>query len=49
MATGNIFLAKATDDGARAALGLVIAIIVVDLAVKLYRQRTRIRAPKLVG
>ena len=49
MAVGDIFLAKATDDGARAALGLVVAIIVIDLAVKLYRQRTRIRAPKLAG
>jgi len=46
---GGIFQAQATDDGARAALGLVIAIIVVDLVVKLYRQRTRIRAPKLAG
>jgi hypothetical protein len=49
ISVGGIFLAKATDDGARAALGLVVAIIVVDLAVKLYRQRTRIRAPKLAG
>lgn len=49
VAAGDIFQAKATDDGARGALALVIAIIVVDLLVKLYRQRTRIRAPKLAG
>jgi hypothetical protein len=49
IAAGDIFLAKATNDGARAALALVIAIIVVDLLVKLHRQRARIRVPKLVG
>lgn len=46
---GDIFLAKPSDDGARGALALVLAIIVVDLMVKLYRRRTRIRVPKLAG
>lgn len=46
---GDIFLAKPTNDGARAGLALVILIIVLDLAVKLYRRRPRIRAPKLAG
>lgn len=48
VAVGDIFVAKASDDGARGALALVIAIIVVDMLVKLYR-RTRIRAPKPAG
>lgn len=46
---GDIFLAEATDDGARGALVLVIAIVVVDLLVKAHRRRTRIHAPKLAG
>lgn len=49
LAAGDIFLAKATNDGARGALALVIAIIVVDLLARLYRQRTRIRVPKIAG
>ena len=48
VAVGDIFVAKASDDGARGALALVVAIIVADLLVKLYR-RTRIRAPELAG
>ena len=49
VAVGDIFVAKASDDGARGALALVIAIIVVDLLVKAYRWRARIHAPKLAG
>lgn len=49
VAVGDIFVAKATDDGARAALALVIAIIVAELLAKAYQRRTRIRAPKLAG
>ena len=49
IAAGDIFLAKATDDGARSALALVILILVVDLAYKLYRRRPRIHAPKVAG
>lgn len=49
LGAGDIFQAKATNDGAKAAIGLVILIIVVDLAFKLYRQRTRIRMPKIAG
>jgi hypothetical protein len=40
---GNIFLAEATDDGARFGIGIVIAIIGIDLFVQLERKRTRIR------
>lgn len=47
MMAGDIFLSPATDEGAKAALGLVVAIIVVDLAYGLYRRRPRIRAPKI--
>lgn len=47
MMAGDIFLSPATDEGAKAALGLVVAIIVVDLAYGLYRRRTQIRAPKI--
>jgi hypothetical protein len=39
---GAIVLAKPTNDGARAALVLVLAIVVIDVAVQLYRQRTRL-------
>ncbi len=49
IAAGDIFQAKPTNDGAKAALGLVALIIVVDLAVKWYRRRTPIRLPKIVG
>lgn len=49
LAAGDIFQAKATNDGARGGIALVILIIVVNLACDLYRQRTRIRPPKLAG
>ncbi|MHB1056334.1 MAG: hypothetical protein ACYC0F_00445 [Rhodanobacter sp.] len=49
LAAGDIFQARLTDDGAKGALGLVVLIIVVDLACKLYRQRTRIRFPQVAG
>lgn len=49
LAAGAIFQAKATDDGAKAAIGLVILIIGVDLVCNLYRQRTRIRPLKVGG
>ncbi|MET0654052.1 MAG: hypothetical protein ABWX88_04450 [Pseudoxanthomonas sp.] len=49
LAAGDMFLAKATNDGARAALALVILIVVMDLAYRLYRRRTRIHPPKLAG
>jgi hypothetical protein len=42
---GPIFLAEATDQGAKGGLELVVLFIVIDLAWKLYRQRTRIRIP----
>jgi hypothetical protein len=48
MSAGNIFIEKATDDGARGALALVIVIICIDLAVKLYRGRPRIEAPRVM-
>jgi hypothetical protein len=38
-----MFVAKATNDGARGALALVVAIIVIGLGVGLYRERTQIR------
>jgi hypothetical protein len=49
LAAGDIFLAKATNEGARGALALVIVLIAIDLFVQLYRQRIRIRAPKAAG
>lgn len=49
LAAGDMFQAKATNDGARACLALVIVIVLADLAYRLYRQRTRIRAPKLAN
>jgi len=42
---GAIFQAALTDEGAKGALALVIALIVLDVAVGLYRQRPRIRMP----
>lgn len=47
MTAGDIFLSPATDEGAKGALGLVVAIIVVDLAYRLYRRRPQMRAPKI--
>jgi len=48
LAAGPIFLAKATNDGARGAIALVLVIIAVDIAVQLYRQRASLpsRAPE---
>lgn len=47
LSAGDIFVEKATNDGARSALALVIAFIVIDLAIKLYRRRPRIEATRL--
>lgn len=49
MVAGDIFQAQPTNGGAKAALSLVILIVVVDLAVKWYRRRTPIRVPKIAG
>lgn len=49
LAAGDMFRAKATNDGARACLALVIVIILASLAYGLYRQRTRIRTTKIAG
>lgn len=49
LSAGNIFIEKATNDGARGGLALVIALIVIDIAVKLYRGRPRITAPNAIG
>lgn len=45
LAAGNIFIAEATNDGARGGLALVIAFILIDVAVTLYRGRPRITPP----
>lgn len=45
VAAGPIFLAEATDKGAKGGLELVVLFIVIDAFWKLYRQRTRIRMP----
>lgn len=42
LSTGDIFISKATNDGARGGLALVIAIILIDVAVTLYRGRPRV-------
>ncbi|MFZ5657808.1 MAG: hypothetical protein ACOY37_12295 [Pseudomonadota bacterium] len=42
---GPIFQAPLTDEGAKGALVLVIALIVFDLAMRLHRRRPRLRAP----
>ena len=42
ISAGNIFLAKATDDGARGALALVVAIMLIDVLAQLYRKRVRL-------
>lgn len=49
LAAGDIFQAPATDQGAKSGIGLVILVVVADLAWKLYRQRTRIRPPRMAG
>lgn len=45
VAAGPIFLAEATDKGAKGGLELVVLFIVIDAVWKLYRQRARIRMP----
>ncbi len=45
VSVGNIFIEQPTNDGARGALVLVIVFIAIDIAVKLYRGRPRIRSP----
>lgn len=47
MSSGNIFIEKASDEGARGGLALVIAFILIDVAVTLYRGRPRITATHL--
>lgn len=42
LVAGDIFRAKATDEGAKAALALVICFLLVDLAYGLFRRRPRI-------
>jgi len=49
IAAGDIFQAKPTDDGAKAALVLVVALIVVSLLYEAFRGRPQIRAPKIAG
>lgn len=49
LTAGDMFVAKATNDGARGGIALVIAILVIDLLQQLYRQRTRIRTPRAVA
>jgi hypothetical protein len=49
IAAGGIFQARATDDGARGALGLVVLVIVIDLAGRLYRARPSMRRSSLAG
>ena len=46
LAAGPMFQARATDNGARGAIALVIAFIVVDLLVRLRRYRTPLRMPR---
>lgn len=45
LAAGPMFQAKATDDGARGALALVIAFIAADLVLRIRRRRKLLRAP----
>lgn len=45
LVAGDIFIEKATNEGARGGLALVIAFLVIGIAVKLYRGRPRIRSP----
>jgi len=49
LASGPIFQAKLTDDGARLALGFLILIILIDVVKKTWRQGTRIRTPRVAG
>ena len=47
IAAGPMFQAEATNDGARGALVLVIAILLVDVVVKAVREAVRIRTPRV--
>ncbi|HET7359900.1 MAG TPA: hypothetical protein VFJ04_07115 [Rhodanobacteraceae bacterium] len=49
LAAGDIFQASATNDGAKAGLGLVILIVVADLVWKFHRRRRRLRVPPVAG
>jgi hypothetical protein len=49
IAVGGMFQARATDDGARGALGLVVLIIVIELAYRLYRARPSMRRLAAIG
>lgn len=49
IAAGPMFQAEATNDGARGALALVIAILVVDVVVKVAREAVRIRTPRVTA
>ncbi|HJR73554.1 MAG TPA: hypothetical protein VJ806_07920 [Luteimonas sp.] len=49
IAAGDIFQAKPTDDGAKAALALVVVMIVAALIYELFRRRPQLRAPKIAG
>ena len=46
LAAGNIFIEKATNDGARGGLALVMVFMLIGAAVTLYRGRPRIEAPR---
>lgn len=47
LAAGDIFLAKPTDDVTKAALGFVTVVVVVELALRLYRRRLRFPVRKV--
>lgn len=49
LASGPIFQAKLTNDGARLALSFVILLIAIDVVKKTLRQGTRIRTPRIAG
>lgn len=49
IAVGGMFQAKATDDGARGALCLVVLVIVVDLACRFFRARPSMRRSPVIG
>lgn len=49
LSSGHIFIEKATNDGARGGLVLVLAFIVIDIAFKLYHRRPRITTPRTTG
>ena len=49
LVAGDMFQAKPTNEGAKAAIALVILFLVVDLAFRLYRRRTPLRMPEAAG